>query len=219
MILPDPNKKSRSEIVFSGPVTRDKFRAWYTLRSGATIPEGASAQKDFFKFADWQFQQLAESPIILRDFFSLTEYLRGIVVKYVNVDNPIQQVAAFVTVAKQLQKEHPRFDFVGILSIKVKSYLMNMKTSPIEDFHSQLLEWYDVYRKDSSVDLSSGIPLMLSILYGDDVVSEAMQRWLASDAPGEVLDFVEIVRSWETLKQYPIEWAVSVVQDSSKDDE
>lgn len=206
-------------VEFRGPVTRDTYRAWYAQRTGIPARVEQDLMNDHFKHADWQYRLLSHSDVILRDFFSLTEYPRGIVIKYVNIDNPIHQVAAFVTLAKELQAKHPEFDFAGVTSVSVFSYLKKMKKSSTRDLDDQMNAWWTMYYKGSSGDLIAGIVLMISILYGDDVAAESIRKWVAADAPGEVVDLVEVVRNWETLKQYPMDWSVSLVNGSSNSDE
>lgn len=70
--------------------------------------------------------------------------------------------------------------------------------------------WYAPGNKATDFLLFKMLPVLLSKQYGEEMVLEVCRRWNASPEPLELHKMLYVVRNWENLKNYPIDWAEKV---------
>lgn len=72
------------------------------------------------------------------------------------------------------------------------------------------------HQRLSSVRISSiaVIPWLLAAIHGDGVVIEALTAWTESSLRDEIEDLGLLVEKWDTVKDYPILWAIQMIKDA-----
>lgn len=58
---------------------------------------------------------------------------------------------------------------------------------------------------------------ILSLFYSEERIIEVSNEWIGSKCDGLIYQFVEMIERWDEVKNFPIEWAISLMRDSERD--
>lgn len=214
-----------------GPVTREKWKCW---KRPGHYDSLTNSNPNFPRLFEEQnvveFDLLSQSKIIVQDFFTWALPFRKIVEVFILDANPIEDIEAFVKLASIVEpvgdpacfKNDRGRDVVYYLSNKLysKSIFVDSDSSGMPSVDLEyLLSSFDAMYNDHTRELTKSIVLLLALVHGSRVVEDVLRAWTRGSCPGAPSDFALVVEDWQNLQQYPIEWAVSIVQDSSSSDE
>lgn len=195
-----------SQIEFDGvgPLTKSEYVRWYAKLSthrSEFLSEYSIAR------AEWEFDFISQSDYLIENFFALNRTLQRAVHLFADNDNRIEDIYGFVVLALNVGDIDPSFDLGNASVFEMDKFLASHLD--VDAFSDLLGQYWGFYPK-TNLYLILGIPLMLAILLGEEVVLNALERWVSVPCPGMPKDFANVVSDWQELENYAIDWAVQI---------
>lgn len=199
-----------SNLTFSGRVTRNNWRAWYADHCREYMVMAEDSAELIQLRGDTNFNAMESSEFLLNNFYRLDSYRQTIVHSFVAYDYPIPHVEALLRLLLRVDENYSVANLADLPVWSDRCTVMDRLNPASASFEDFVDDYDGVYQADVLV-LNRYIISLLAVLFGDSVVIEVLKRWPHSTAPGAILCMISIVENWENFKQYPLEWAVSIV--------
>lgn len=199
-----------SNITFSGRATRDNYRAWYADHCREYMVRSKDTDELRQFRGDLNFAAMERSEFLLNNFYRLDAYKQTIVHSFVEYGYPIPHVEALLRLLLRVEENYAVVNHADLPVWSDRCTVMDRLNPASASFEDFVDDYDGIYQVDVLV-LNRYIISLLAVLFGDSVVIEVLKRWPHSTAPGEILHLISIVEHWENFKQYPLDWAVSIV--------
>lgn len=220
METPDETSPFFRPINVSGVMTRENWRDWFRQyiesqqEFGDTERDDRSEQDqiklDFLtdEIADTNFETISQSEFLVENFFMLSRSIQNVVQRMNRFS--LDSIVLLASLCQKVHKQHPAIDFAEVDAAGLYDYLRNWALPP-EGFEA-LIQEYEALSKRNSVRTGPVIILLLTILYGESLIVEVLQRWVDVSCDGTPEDFADVVQNWSNLREYPLDWSISVVR-------
>lgn len=208
-----------SDLTLSGRLTADKYAHWYKYSTEWTsVMQGIYAEHRE-QGIQRQFELLSESDFILDNFFKLESDFQIFVEEFAGDEYAPADIEAFARLALLVQESIPDLDSNEDSQTIIVSLMYKISceaTAP--DYDSFFDTVYDdcFMMFENSPNLAKPVLVMLAGLHGASRVLSVLERWSQEDKPGTVGELIAVTRNWESVKGYPISWAVNLVRADSR---
>lgn len=207
--------------VTSGILTLEKWTA-FVRRDGVTdnsISQG---------YASHDFQNIAKSEFLIQNFLSFPYAVqRNVSMLIRNNVSPIETGCA-LRLKLKLHEPHPGMrgwpskglpDWFAIRNVDLMQivdgeplHLRDKTFFNLVETMSDERYWVGESQIPSIIhNQKLTIAYLLAVIHGKERVQEVMESWINNPVPHSIEDFVRLTERWDEFKDYPIDWAVSLV--------
>lgn len=205
-----------SDLTLNGRLTADKYDHWYKF-STRWIPPMEDMHADYLeRTIQTQFRILSKSDFVLDNFFKLHPDFQGFVEEFAGDEYTSEDIESFIRLALLVQDSLPDLDSIEDSPHTVLYYLMDKisheaAVSVYDALYDSVHDDCVMLFKDSP-NIAKPVIVLLAVTYGAPLVMSVIERWSKEDSPGTASELIAIVENWETVKSYPLLWAVNLVR-------
>lgn len=208
-----------SDLTLSGRLTADKYAHWYKYSTEWTSTMQGIYAEHREQGIQRQFELLSESDFILDNFFKLESDFQIFVEEFAGDEYAPADIEAFARLALLVQESIPDLDSNEDSQTIIVSLMYKISCeATVSDYDSFFDTVYDdcFMMFENSPNLAKPVLVMLAGLHGACRVLSVLERWSQEDKPGTVGELIAVTRNWESVKEYPISWAVNLVRADSR---
>lgn len=186
---------------------------WIYWRNGYT-PDNITVDERVRLEAETVIGKLLESEYLSGRFTEYPLYFRYLIFRQLKDEANIREIESFAALWKRTTRKFPEISWTSSLINQV----IRLEDGPSTKFNKVAEVFSRKYvssgRRASDGNVPTGgiqTPAALFLLYGEEVLIEVMKRTNDQDEHISTSMLIELVDRWEELKEYPIQWALKML--------
>lgn len=204
----------------TGSLTWEKWSVWTQRLSPS---DARNAQYIYQRY-------ILKSQFLIENFLQLPRPLQITVFDYMERFCPLVDIEASLKLRMKMMVTHPdtRLDHWDdsinwvkdpepLLIYKMRQYF---DREDCDDFDSRAIRFFSkspYMRRLPATDIYEITAWLLKVVHGSDRVGEVMIALESNANPYSVDDFIHLTESWEAVCNYPIDWAISLLDTNSQE--
>lgn len=201
-----------------GPLTEDKWirfneKLWSERENSGKVFDQIKASLLIRSTTD--YRTIATSDRIIADFLSWPESVQVTVSDFISYDVTVSTIEAYVDLLFKLQEHslqnNMNLNFLEVSAKDISMFLaLSNQGQMSRRFPAALNGFCEFIGRDPLIYRNAYY--MLAFVYGDERVIEVSTKWAENTASKNLGDFIHLVDQWDTLKRYPVEWAINLLK-------
>lgn len=204
------------------PLTRG--RTWKTYMNslrGTWSQEVLDYHDLMYRLATTNFKKLLLVPGFLGRFHKSEFHLQRMILERLEQGNCIWMTAMHLKLIHETNIDNrDLLQWVAVRPNDKDSVVWSAQEKrPSEEFEARIRDILnfirmrsepDGYISSHTVDFLTG--MLLGVKHGEAKVTHILNMWIDQEVKNNYYDFVQTVENWDKVKEYPIEWGVSLIE-------
>lgn len=192
-------------------LTTETWEQWCYSHVNWAIPWNSSRS---------EFEKISESEQLIENFLSYPLELKKRIALQVRYGADARDVYTFTELCIEAVASYPSVVWITGNDNDLVREVRDRIIVGSPDFIKEAREFFNLHKFDQNSQTIKGVarahaatPWMLMLLHDEKIVTEALRRCRESSIDVSIRAIIRLVEQWRTMKEYPVEWALNMMDE------
>lgn len=159
---------------------------------------------------------MKDSEWLLANFLSLPKGLQNVTMETLKYPIQIETVESFIKLALDFSASNASITYEDTDHRMFNMSVLESCGNPSRRLRQAVEDFRDIHHKEHVIIkglVVSNSAFMLADMFGEDKFIEMIALWSQSNTEPDLGSFVNVMKRWDEVSEYPLAWAIRLVKD------